>query len=694
VDDRVGPDVARRPVADPIGGGERLTLLRTPAVGVVAEAQDGRAIVLGLDHEARAVAGRVEQVARRQPARRLVLAQALEQDRGPDVAQRVRERSGGRRRSVEGSGLRDRRLGECRPEAGGRRAEVLRPREPVVDEHDVPARHAHVVDRDIALLGARRQDEIERQRVLWIPFDLGDRRAVERVGERVAVGLVDDPHQAHGVAVRRVAVGAVAGARPLDLLEHQHGAGGEVRMRPGQRRRGGAGWERAAVVPPRIEAQLVEIGEQRRRRHDRLEPLGRRVQRGTMAGTAGRHARAEAGHLGEERQAVRVQDHVGVDRELQPRARVAAVVHRIVHEQRVPARGDPPPAGPQVRLRRDRVLAVAQVVADVGEQLDQRDADVGRAALLPVGRQQRHPVEDQPPEARVVLREIVDLGPAGGRRRLAGRRPAVEVGRAVDLEREGDLREHRIEARRRPRVRARARERERVAREVAGRRRPQDDRVRLDRQHVDLDVADALAAADLDVVGAEASLLLGRQRVHEVDGQAPLPEQLRPAVGRQRVVLGELARVELAGHEVADLQVVDGVERRVALHGGSPLPVGARVLHCAHAWPACSKRSTRCSPVTCTTYCTSTLSFASSRSISTRSIATTSPSHCCSAPCTSAWVAVASSSDSGANVSCSSPLPKSGRFTRSPGTVNSTCSMRSRTWSSRPVVAVRPRPSK
>ena len=41
----------------------------------------------------------------------------------------------------------------------------------------------------------------------------------------------------------------------------------------------------------------------------------------------------------------------------------------------------------------------------------------------------------------------------------------------------------------------------------------------------------------------------------------------------------------------------------------------------------------------------------------------------------------------GSNTSASRPLPKSGRITRSPGAVNSTCSMRSRIWSSRSVVA-------
>ena len=63
---------------------------------------------------------------------------------------------------------------------------------------------------------------------------------------------------------------------------------------------------------------------------------------------------------------------------------------------------------------------------------------------------------------------------------------------------------------------------------------------------------------------------------------------------------------------------------------------------------------------------------------------------CCSAPCTSICVVAASVVLLGSNTSASSPLPKSGRITRSPGAVNSTCSIRSRMWSSRSVAAVRP----
>jgi hypothetical protein len=60
---------------------------------------------------------------------------------------------------------------------------------------------------------------------------------------------------------------------------------------------------------------------------------------------------------------------------------------------------------------------------------------------------------------------------------------------------------------------------------------------------------------------------------------------------------------------------------------------------------------------------------------------------------TSACVAAASAELLGMKTSDFSPQPNSGRFTRSPGFVNSTCRIRSRTWSSSAVVAERPRAS-
>ena len=50
------------------------------------------------------------------------------------------------------------------------------------------------------------------------------------------------------------------------------------------------------------------------------------------------------------------------------------------------------------------------------------------------------------------------------------------------------------------------------------------------------------------------------------------------------------------------------------------------------------------------------------------------PRYCCKAAWTRNWVVAASSLLLGAKTSCIRPLPKSGRMSRSPGVVNSTCS--------------------
>ena len=136
----------------------------------------------------------------------------------------------------------------------------------------------------------------------------------------------------------------------------------------------------------------------------------------------------------------------------------------------MPAHRGPPPRGAEVGLGGDRVLVVAEVVADVGEQLDERDAEVGGAALAPVRHRHGEAVEDQPAEAGVVLGEVVEVRRRQlrlGRHVVVGR--AVEVRRAVDLERERHLR--RARDRSPPAGRGDRGERhepQRVGREVAG----------------------------------------------------------------------------------------------------------------------------------------------------------------------------------------------------------------------------------
>ena len=90
------------------------------------------------------------------------------------------------------------------------------------------------------------------------------------------------------------------------------------------------------------------------------------------------------------------------------RARVAPFVEDVVDEPCVTPHRLPQARGVEVRLGRDRVLVVAQLVADVREQLDQRDPEIGDVPLPPVGDEQREAIEQEAAEGRVVLGEIVD----------------------------------------------------------------------------------------------------------------------------------------------------------------------------------------------------------------------------------------------------------------------------------------------
>ena len=69
---------------------------------------------------------------------------------------------------------------------------------------------------------------------------------------------------------------------------------------------------------------------------------------------------------------------------MHPDARVAAFVHRVVEQPRVAAHRHAPARGAEIGLGRDGVLLVAEVVAGIGEQLDERDAEIGRVALASI----------------------------------------------------------------------------------------------------------------------------------------------------------------------------------------------------------------------------------------------------------------------------------------------------------------------
>ena len=127
--------------------------------------------------------------------------------------------------------------------------------------------------------------------------------------------------------------------------------------------------------------------------------------------------------------------------------RIAAIVHRVVHQRGVTLHRDATARGSEVGLGGDGILLITQLITNVGEQLRQHDALIGGTSSLPVRHELTQPIEQQTPEASVVLGEIVDLRRFGRVRRTAGDRRAVELARALHLEREFDLGELGIEDR-------------------------------------------------------------------------------------------------------------------------------------------------------------------------------------------------------------------------------------------------------
>ena len=379
-------------------------------------------------------------------------------------------------------------------------------------------------------------------------------------------------------------------------------------------------------------------------------------------GTARRSARARGSTAGAGR---RPRPDAHVER----RPRVAPVVHRVVDEPRVPARRDPLPGGVEVRLVRDGVLEVREPVARVREQLDQRDPEVRRVALDRVRVELRHEAEQQRPEARVVLGEVVEREP-----RLAGRQTlavhaAVDVARAAGRERERRPPEHGVE-RRPSRARActassRRRGRQATTSVPSSARATETTRMPTTRtppMQLDASAAPRRAASPSGGSGFR-KCTTSRQPVGGVELDEVDAVQRRVGDGRPRAAA---ARRRRAGG--ADLGAVALIRlrpaRRTPRRGGRPSTAAGR------------RRSRRAAPRPARP--------------STASTSTTSSSQRWSDARTSICVVVASTSLSGANTIVFRPQPKSGRLTRSPGSVNSTCSIRSRTWSSAVVAAVRP----
>jgi hypothetical protein len=115
-------------------------------------------------------------------------------------------------------------------------------------------------------------------------------------------------------------------------------------------------------------------------------------------------------------------------------------MHPVVDEASVAGGRDAVQAGVEIGLRRrPRVLEVAEVVTRIGEELDERHAEIGRQPLPPVGIAQRDQVDHQPPEALVVLGQVVERRVGQQLGRAFDVLPAVELGRAARLEAEARL---------------------------------------------------------------------------------------------------------------------------------------------------------------------------------------------------------------------------------------------------------------
>ena len=100
---------------------------------------------------------------------------------------------------------------------------------------------------------------------------------------------------------------------------------------------------------------------------------------------------------------------IGIRLDANPGAGVAAFVQFVIHQPRVTPHGNPLARRVEIRFGRDGVLEIAQVVADVSKQFDERDAEVGNVPFRPVRNEQRQAVENELAKTGVIFREVIDL---------------------------------------------------------------------------------------------------------------------------------------------------------------------------------------------------------------------------------------------------------------------------------------------
>ena len=275
-------------------------------------------------------------------------------------------------------------------------------------------------------------------------------------------------------------------------------------------------------------------------------------------------------------------------------ARVASVAQHVINESRVPPHRRSQPRSPEVRLGRNRVLLIAQMIGDIRKQFDERDAEVCGGALAPAGDEERNTIQHQPPERAVVAREIVDARRRLRRLRTGHRGAAIEIGFALDLERELHRGQRRIDVLEHVVAERRLHQLQRVWREIAACFDFDHEHVAVVHRVLHDDVANALAACDAnDVFQFEAERRGGRRRTDEVDSKKAL------AVREQRLVV------------IDDFEEVDAVQlllaRRVLLRAQQVAALvvatdehaGARGRR--HACPSRENCAVRCCCVRMTT---------------------------------------------------------------------------------------------
>src|ERR1017187_2625905 len=469
---RLGSDVPRRAVADAVGRLERHTAGRLHAQRPISEAQVRDAIVVDLDHEIPVGRLALDQVVEhlpplgrlgRQPHLRPRLAHILAQQGSggnPLVTGRI---VGGQRLPVSERRLLQGGADTARDDlnvagfsgafaggAGGERgdgAEILGWLGlAIIDQNDVAARDADVFEIQAFRSGTDGgETEREGKRVRGSPLDFEIRRGPAVRIKEYRVFARSDFGEAYGLAAQRIGIRSQSGLGADHFLEDEYVAGEQLEFAvllagPAvqQGRRSAASREATFLLAPGVERNPAVGGEGLDGSaldwlKDFVAGGGNLIQIGPgQYGPRLREGVIDAGNEGRpggQRQ-IRVSFHT------YPCAGIAAFVQEIVHQPHQAPHRDALAGGFQIGLGGNRVLVVTEVVAGVGEPLNQRDAEIGGVGFLPVRHEDGEAVQNELPETAVVFREVIDLGLRHHRRWTGTGWGAIQIGRAVDFERE------------------------------------------------------------------------------------------------------------------------------------------------------------------------------------------------------------------------------------------------------------------